>query len=159
MVSLLYSCWLLLQARKTEPSPVTRRHYNYLTASFVVFAVAYVKVLLTFGVDVPFLLPLGILLVDSFGALIGLAIIKEQLFDITLYVREGLFYSLFTAIIIFVFDFTQHLIATTLGGIMGEESLYAHYASIATVIIVFMPIKQRLEHLIEGAFAEKKIEF
>ena len=42
---------------------------------------------------------------------------------------------------------------------VGEESVYAHYVSIAIVIIIFMPLKQRLEHVIEGVFAEKKIEF
>ena len=157
--SLLFSCWLLFKARKTETSPITRRHIGYILASFVVFGIAYVKVLLTYGFDVPFLLPLGILLVDSFGAIIGLAIVKDRLFDITVYVRMGIFYSLFAAIIIFIFDFSQHLIATFLGGIMGEESIYAHYASIAIVIIVFMPLKKRLEHMIEVVFAKKKIEF
>jgi hypothetical protein len=158
-LSLLFSCWLLFQARKKESSPITRRHIEYILASFVVYSIAYVKALLTFGIDVPFLLPLGILLVGSFGAIIGLAIVKDRLFDITVYVRMGIFYSLFTAIIIFIFDFSQHLVATFLGGVMGEESVYAHYASIAIVIIVFMPLKRRLEHVVEGVFAEKKIEF
>jgi hypothetical protein len=157
--SLLFSCWLLLQSRKTEPSPITRRHTGYILASFVVFSIAYVKILLAYGFDIPFLLPVGILLVDSFGAIIGLAIVKDQLFDITVYVRKGIFYSMFAGLIIFIFDFSQHLVATALGGFMGEESLYAHYASIAIVIIVFMPLKQRLESVVEGVFAEKKIEF
>jgi hypothetical protein len=157
--SLLVSCWLLFQALKTESSPLTRRHLRYILASFAVFSIAYVKVLLTYGVDVPFLLPLGILLVDSFGAIIGLAIVKDRLFDITVYVRIGIFYSLFTALIIFIFDFSQHLVASFLVGVVGEESVYAHYVSIAIVIIIFMPLKQRLEHVIEGVFAEKKIEF
>jgi hypothetical protein len=43
--------------------------------------------------------------------------------------------------------------------VVGEELVYAHYVSIAIVIIIFMPLKQRLEHVIEGVFAEKKIEF
>jgi hypothetical protein len=158
-LSLLASCWLLFKARKTESSPITRRHIGYILASFVIYSVAYVKVLLVFGFDVPFLLPLGILLVGSFGAIIGLAIVKDRLFNITVYVRIGIIYSLFTAIIIFIFDFSQHVIATFLGGMLGEESGYAHYASIAIIIIVFMPLKQRLEHVIEGVFAEKKIEF
>jgi hypothetical protein len=132
---------------------------EYILASFVILSIAYVKVLPIFGVDVPFLLPLGILLFDSFGVVIGLAILKDRLFDISVYVKKGISYSLLTAVIIFIFDFSQHLIATFLGGIVGEESAYAHYASIAIVIIVFMPLKQRLEHVIEGVFAEKKIEF
>jgi hypothetical protein len=158
-ISILSSCWFLFQARKTEPSPITRRHMGYILASFVILGIAYVKVLPTFGVDVPFLLPLGILLVDSFGVVIGLAILKDRLFDISVYVKKGISYSLLTAVIIFIFDYSQHLVATSLGGMFGEESGYAHYASIAIIIIVFMPLKQRLEHFIEGVFAEKKIEF
>jgi hypothetical protein len=132
---------------------------EYILASFIVLGIAYVKVLPTFGVDVPFLLPLGILLVDSFGVIIGLAILKDRLFDISMYVKKGISYSLLTAIIIFIFDYSQHLVATSLGGMLGEESGYAHYASIAIIIIIFMPLKKRLEHFIEGLFAKKKIEF
>lgn len=157
--TLLFSCWLLYWARKVEKDALNRRHMGYILSSFLVFSLAYVKVSLSFGYDLPYLLPLGILLVDSFGAIIGLAILKDRLFDITVYVRKGVFYSLFTAVIVFVFDFSQHLIATSLGGFVGEESSLAHYGSIAIVIVVFMPLKQRLELAIEGLFAEKRIEF
>ena len=127
-------------------------------ASFIVFAIAYVNVLVTISIDIPFLLPLGIILVDSFGALIGFAILKDRLFDISIYIKIGIVYSLLTAIIIFIFYYSQHLVATFLGTVVEEYSDYAHYASIAIVIIVFMPLKQRLERAIEGVFSKKKIE-
>ena len=101
-----------------------RRHIGYILASFVIFGIATVKVLPTYDVDAPFLLPIGIL-VDSFGVVIGLAIVKDRLFDVTLYVKKGLSNSLLTAIIIFIFEFSQHLTATFLEGIMGEYSSYA----------------------------------
>lgn len=157
--SLFFSCILLLQARRKETSLIARRHLSYILTSFIVFGIAYVKVILTYGIDVPFLLPLGILLVDSFGAIIGFAIVKDRLFDLTVYVKKGILYSLFAALIVFIFDFSQHLVATSLGEVLGEESAFAHYASIAIIIIIFMPLKQRLEHIIERLFTEKKIEF
>jgi hypothetical protein len=157
--SILFSCWLLFQARKLESSPLKRRHMGYIMVSFIVFSVAYVKVLLTYGFDIPFILPLGMLLVDSFGAVIGLAIVKEQLFDITVLVRRGVIYSVLTALIVFLFDFTQHLAATFFEGLVGGHSEVTHYISIAVVIIAFMPIKQRLEHTIGAVFEKKKIEF
>lgn len=158
-LSILVSCWLLLRARKRESSPVTRHHITYILGSFIVFSLAHVKVLAAYGVDVAFTLPLGILLVDSFGALIGIAIIKDRLFDITVFVRKGIVYSVLAMVIIFIFDFSQHLIATLLGGIAGEDSTYFHFASIAVVVIAFMPIKQRLERIIGGILAKKEIEF
>ena len=117
------------------------------------------KAILAFGIDVPFILPLGMLLVDSFGALIGVAIVKDRLFDITVLVRKGAIYSVLTALIIFIFDFTQHLAATFFEGLVGEHSGYIRYIPIAVVIIAFMPLKQRLEHTIGTIFEKKKIEF
>jgi len=157
--SILFSCWLLFRSRRLESSPLKRRHTGYIIGSFIVFSVAYVKVLLTYGFDIPFILPLGILLVDSFGAVIGMAIVKEQLFDITVLVQKGILYSMFTALIVFIFDFTQHIAATFFEGLVGEHSGFTHYIPIAVVIIAFMPLKQRLEHTIGAVFEKKKIEF
>ena len=158
-LSILFSCWLLLKARKVESSPVTRRHIGYIIVSFIVFAVASVKTLVAFGVDVPFILPLGILFVDLFGAVIGMAILKHQLFDITVLVRKGIIYSVLATLVICVFDFSQHLIASFLGSIVGEHSTYVYFASVAVVIVTFVPLKQRLDHIIGGILAKKKFEF
>jgi len=158
-VTLALSCWLLLQAYRREPLAITRRHIRYILVSFIAFSVAHLKTLLVYGVDVAFLLPLGMLFIDSFGAVIGIAIVKDRLFDITVIVREGVVYSVLAAFIIFIFDFSQHLIATFFGDIAKEYSTYIQFASIAVVIIAFMPIKQRLEHAIGGMLNKKKIEF
>jgi len=156
-VSLLLSCWLLIQARKREPSPIARRHIDYILASFIVFSVAQIKLLVVIGVDVPFTLPLGMLLVDLFGALIGVAIVKHRLFDITVLLKKGTAYSALGAVIIFLFAFSEHLIATYLAGVVGALSEYLHLASIAVVVVAFMPVKRRVDHLVEGYFTAKRI--
>ena len=158
-LSILVSCWLLLRARKRESSPVIRRHSAYILVSLIMFGLAQVKVLVAFGIDAAFMLPVGILLVGSFGAVIGMAIIKDRLFNITVFVKKGIVYSVLAVLIIFIFDFSQHLIAMYLGSIVGEHSEYVNFASIAMVIIAFMPIKHRLERTIGGILTEKKIEF
>ena len=71
---------------------------GYILASFIVFIVAQVKLLVTLGVDLPFTLPLGMSLVDLFGALIGVAIVKDRLFDITVILEKGTAYSALGAV-------------------------------------------------------------
>jgi len=156
-LSLGLSCWLLLQARKRETSPTARRHIEYILASFIVFSVAQVKLLVTVGVDLPFTLPLGMSLVDLFGALIGVAIVKHRLFDITVILKKGTAYSALGAVIVFLFAFSEHLIATYLAGVVGALSEYLHFVSIAIVVVAFMPIKRRVDHLVEGYFATKRV--
>jgi len=156
-VSLGLSCWLLLQAHKREPSPIARRHIEYILASFIVFSVAQVKLLVTVGVDLPFTLPLGMSLVDSFGALIGVAIVKHRLFDITVILKKGTAYSALGAVIIFLFAFSEHLIATYLAGVAGALSEYLHFVSIAVVVVAFMPVKRRVDRFVEGYFTTKRV--
>ena len=156
-VSLGLSCWMLIQARKREPSSLARRHIEYILASFIVFSFAQVKLLVTMGVDLPFTLPLGMSLVDLFGALIGVAIVKHRLFDITVILKKGTAYSALGAVIIFLFAFSEHLIATYLAGVVGALSEYLHLASIAIVVVAFMPVKRRVDHLVEGYFTTKKV--
>jgi hypothetical protein len=156
-ISLGLSCWMLIQARKREPSSLARRHIEYILASFIVFSVAQVKLLVTVGVDLPFTLPLGMLLVDSFGALIGIAIVKHRLFDITVLLKKGTAYSALGAVIIFLFAFSEHLIATYLAGVVGALSEYLHFVSIAVVVAAFMPVKRRVDHLVDGYFTTKRV--
>lgn len=53
------------------------------------------------------------------------------------------------------------MIATYLAGAVGELSEYVQLASIATVVIAFMSIKRRVDHLVEGYFTTKRgvVEF
>ena len=156
-VSLILSCWMLIQARKRESSSLARRHIDYILASFIIFSVAQVKLLVVIGVDAPFTLPVGMLLVDLFGALIGVAIVNDRLFDITVILKKGTAYSALGAVIIFLFALSERLIATYLAGIVGALSEYLHFVSIAVVVAAFMPVKRRVDHLVEGYFTAKRI--
>jgi hypothetical protein len=153
------SCWFLYQAYKQETSFVPRRHLLYILISFIMISLASVKLAVLFDIDVPFLLPAGMLFNDIFAAVIGIAIIKDRLFDITLIIQKGAIYSGLAAVIIFVFSFSEHLLATYLGHLFGERSQVIHLLSIALVIAVLMPVKHRLERGIEHFFAKRQLEF
>ena len=157
--ALFSSCWFLWRAYKTETSIIARRHNIYIFASFLALSIAMVKVAVLFDVDVPFILPTGMLLNDIFAALIGIAIIKHRLFDVTVVIKKGAIYSILATVIIFVFSFSEHLLATYVGGILGGHSTTIHMISIAIVIAVLMPVKNRLEHTVGEFFSRKKLVF
>ena len=131
----------------------------YILISFLVFSFANVKVAVLYGIDNGYLLLSGMLFTDIFGALIGIAIIKYRLFDITVIIKKTTIYSTLVALIVFVFSLSEHLLATYVGHILGEQSFYIHLISIATVIAVLMPVRQRLERGIDRFFARRKVEF
>lgn len=153
------ACWLLYGQIKRESSQVTRRHLLYVLVGFMAIGLAVVKVLVVVGVDLAFLLPMGMAFNDLFVALIGIAIIKERLFDITLVLKKGALYSALGAGIILIFSVSEHMLATYIGEFLGEESFIIHIISIAVVIAILMPVKHWLERIIEGYFHQKQFEF
>ena len=154
------ACWFLFRARQREKSPLARRHMRHILISFLIISLLFLTGFLVpteFGIL--WMLSIALLLVAAFGALIGLAIVKERLFDITVIIKKTTIYSIFLAIIIFVFSFSEHMLATYVGEFFGEHSIFIHMISIAVVIAVLMPVRQRIERAIESFFAKKKVEF
>jgi hypothetical protein len=156
---ILPACWFLYRHSKTATKALERRHARYIMAGFLVTAFAVVKVGVVMGVNAPVILPLGMFLIDVFSAIIGIAILKERLLDITVIVKKGTLYSILAAILIFVFSFSEHVLITYFGNLIGGHSEVIHLASIAVGIAVLMPFKHRIEHAIEKYFAQKKLEF
>lgn len=156
---ILVSCRFLYRSARTTSCRVSRRHCGYLLAGFLAMTVAVLKALVTMGIDLPFLLPMGMILNDFFVLLIAVAIVKDSLLDITIIIKKGAVYSGMAASIIFVFSFSEHVFATYLAEWIGSHSEVIHMLSIAVVIAVLMPFKHRLEHFVESYFAQKKLEF
>ena len=155
----LSACWLLFRAAKRATSRLEQRHYRYVAIGCLVITFAIVKVGITIGINIPILLPLGMFLVDVFNAIIGLAIIKDRLFDITVIIKKSAIYSALAAMAIFVFSFSEHILITYFGKLMGGHSEIIDLVSIAIGIVALMPIKRRVEHGIDQYFAQRIVEF
>lgn len=155
----LSACWLLYKGAKKAFAHLERRHYAYIISGLLVLTFAVVKALVTMGIDAAFLLPLGMFLVDIFNAIIGLAIIKERLFDITVVIKKGSLYSLLAALLIFIYSLSEHLLITFIGEKLGEQSALLHFISIAIGIAVLIPVKKRVERGMDKYFEKKKVEF
>lgn len=153
------ACWFLFSQFRKETSLIARRHLIFILISFLAMGLAGTKVFAVIGVDWPFLLPVGMALNDVFAALIGIAIIKEKLFDITVVLKKGALYSVIGAGVIFLFSFSEHMLATYVGEFLGEESFLIHLISIAVVIAVLMPVKHWLEKFLENYFSKRQFEF
>jgi len=155
----LSGCWLLYRRARTVTSTLERRHYLYIISGILAITFAVVKALVTMGINLSFLLPLGMFLSDIFVSIIGLAIIKDRLFDITVIIKKGALYSALAGFLIFFFSFTEHVLITFVGESIGEHSHLVHFIVIAVGIAILMPIKTRLEGAIERYFAKRKLEF
>jgi hypothetical protein len=162
---ILSACLLLFRARRRETSPLARRHMTYILISFLVtlflVLISFLEVFLEFKeLEVNRLAgQMQSVVIAIFGALVGIAIVKERLLDITVIIKKTTIYSIFLAIIVFVFSLSEHLLASYVSEFFGEHSIFIHIISIAVVIAVLMPIRQKIERAIERLFAKKTVEF
>jgi len=155
----LSAVYYLFRAYKQESSPLKKRHILYIFISFLIVHLATAKIAILYNIDIPWLMPTCMLLNDIAAALIGIAIIKYQLFDITVIIKKTTIYSALVALIIFLFSCSEHFLSKYLGDKLGEQPMYVHLISIAVVVGVLMPVRRRLERGIERLFAQKKVEF
>ena len=153
------SLWYLFSAYKKESSPLKKRHILYIFISLLIVHLATAKVSILYNFDVAFLMPTCMLLNDIAAALIGIAIIKYQLFDITVIIKKTTIYSALAALMVFVFSLSEHLLATYVGEFFGEQSFYIHLISVAAVIGIVMPVRKRVESAIDRFFSKKTVEF
>lgn len=161
VVAILSACWYLFRGYQQDTSPIGRRHKLYILIGFLVTAIFYISLFsMFFDLRVSLLVYIfRALIVAAFEAIIGIAIIKERLLDITIVIKKTSMYSILMALIIFVFSFSEHMLATYVGEIFGEHSIFIHLISIAVVIVVLMPVRHKVERAIERFFARKKVEF
>ncbi len=156
---MLWSCSMLFQAARRASSALERRHFRYLGFGFLVTTFSVLKAGVVMGINFPVLLPLGMFLNDVFVAIMGLAIIKDRLFDITVIFKKGALYSLLAGLFIFAYSFCEHLLITYVAEFFGEYSNLAHFVSLAIGIAVLIPVKSRIEHGIEGYFGHRTLQF
>jgi hypothetical protein len=154
------ACWLLFRARRRETSTLARRHMQYILISFLVISFFYLTLFLPTELSGRFLVsPIRGLVGSAFAAVIGIAIVKERLFDITIIIKKTTIYSILLALVIFIFSLSEHLLATYVMGFFGGHSIIIHIISIAVVVAIIMPIRSKVERGIERLFAQKKVEF
>jgi CDP-diglyceride synthetase len=155
----LSALWYLFRAYGKESSPVRKRHILYILVSFTIIQLAISKVAILYGLDNAFLMPACMLLNDIAAAIVGVAIVKDRLLDITLIVKKTAIYSVLAAVVVLVFSVAEHLLATYVGELLGESSIVTYVVAIAAVIAVVMPFRRRAERTADRFFAERRVAF
>jgi len=155
----LSALWYLFRAHGREESPLKRRHILYILVSFSIVHLAVSKIAILYGINNGFWMPACMLLNDIAVGIVGVAIIKDRLLDITVIVKKTTMYSALATLVVLVFGVSEHLIATYVGSILGEPSMYAYLISVAAVIGVVMPVRRRVEGAVEDFFAKRTVAF
>jgi hypothetical protein len=161
LVFIWQACWFLYRARRRETLTLTRRHTLYILISFLIISlILLILFLFPTLIGKSWLIPVvHSVATAALGALVGIAIVKERLLDITVVIKKTTIYSLLAALVVIIFSLSEHLLVTYVGKFFGEHSFFIHIISIVVVIAILLPVRQRIERRIERFFEKKKMEF
>jgi signal transduction histidine kinase len=89
---------------------------------------------------------------------VGYAVVRYQLLDIRLAVRQGLVYSLLTAALTAVFLLLSLLIGYQFQGLGGRRSLLVSFLSGLAAAFLFLPARNRIQTLVDRLFFRRDVE-
>jgi PAS domain S-box-containing protein len=151
-----YGCGIvvLLRSYFREKSPVQRNRILYVLvgAAFVVVGISTnLTALRDFPVDITF---------NLLSALtIGIAVIRYKLLDIRLVLVRSLFYSVMTALLIVAYIGLILGLETVLQQGVGYSSSTYGILAVLVLAIVFLPIRNLLQTLIDKVFFREKRDY
>ncbi|MFC1709668.1 ATP-binding protein [Candidatus Omnitrophota bacterium] len=128
---------------------------KYVSLAFIIFAFASFDFIPNYGIE---LYPFGYVPTIIFLAIVACAIVKHHLMDINIVIRKGLVYSilitLFTIMYLTIVMSVEHIFQ----GIIGYRSLLISILFASIIALLFIPLKNRIQSLIDKVFLGKTPE-
>ena len=134
------------------------RIYNqnkYLLIGLLFYATASVDFIANYGVPV---YPFGFIPIIISMLIMTYAIVKHNLLDINIVIRKGLIYSFLISVITIISAVAALLIENVFRGIVGYKSLPLTIFTITILVLLFQPLKNRIQSFIDKYFFHGSID-
>lgn len=131
---------------------------KYVLLGFIVFSFStldYLPTFYTFKIDI---IPFSNIAVIIFASVTSYAILKHHLLDVNIVIRKGLVYSLLATFITVLYFIIVFLAENTFRGFMGYRSIPLTLATVVFLILLFQPLKNKIQLFVDRYFFKKTRE-
>jgi len=132
----------------------TRVKYAFIAAA-IGFACGSTPFFLVYNVNIP---PFGNYLVMAYTFIMTYAIVRHQLLDIQVVIKKTLVYSILVSILTIIYFITVYLSERLFSAMAGYQSVPLTIGIIAIFSIIFVPLKNRIQHSIDKCFFKGTID-
>lgn len=149
-----------LVARFRRAGGIERQQIKWLTFAGVLMAVGWIFGFVYGSQGLP---PLAVQLVLTASLVgmpmaIGIAILKQRLYDIDVIINRTLVYGTLTAALALVYVVSVVLLQATFRTLTGQESQLAVVASTLAIAGLFNPLRRRIQAFIDRRFYRRKYD-
>ena len=123
-----------------------------LFAVFLSYIGGVPNFLLGYRIQIPIIMPFGTYLLPLYVGIIAYTIVRHRLLDIRIFIKKTLLYSLVITIITIVYFLIIYSIERTFSVIIGYKSTFIALIIIAFFSIIFIPLKNKIQYLIDKYF-------
>jgi hypothetical protein len=160
LISILVVFWLLSRARRGA-SGIKQTQILYLMNAIVIGGILGVLGMgsLLFKETAPLAFFLPYIGASIFSLLVGYAIIRHRLMDISFIIRKGLVYSLVIGCFTGLYIFGLLLFGQFIQGVTGRTYVYFSLLSVIVFSIAFQPLKNQIQLRIDRLFFKEKYNY
>lgn len=162
-IASVLTCLTSIFIRFRQANALVRRQIKWVAYLGLVLAILYLAQTL-----VPMLLDESILsaILDAFGALlfgafplvVGIAILRHQLFDIDVLIRRTLQYALLSALLALVYFGSVTVLQGVFTALGGSQSAAATVISTLAIAALFSPLRKRIQDFLDRRFYRSKYD-
>ncbi|MFA5261167.1 MAG: ATP-binding protein [Candidatus Omnitrophota bacterium] len=146
---------LIYELRKAHPGSIEKNQIKYQLIAFLIFGTGSLDFVPNYGYP---LLPVGYIQTSISLCILSYAIIKHKLLNINLIIRKGLLYSTLASIISITYLITIFLIESFVRDFIGYKSISISTSIAFFLGLVFIPLKDKIQYIIDKAFYKGSTE-
>ena len=164
LITLVFASLASLFLRYRRASVGERQQIKWLLYAAAVFAVSYalnyfLSTAGQWGSASGWLDLLFVVSILTFPMAIAIAILRYRLYDIDVIIRKTLVYTVLTALLALVYFGGVVLLQRLVGALTGvEQSPLAVVVSTLVIVVLFTPLRRRIQDFIDRRFFRKKYD-
>jgi len=146
--------------RYSRTSTIERKQIRWLLLGYVITSIGYVTPVLFSTSNQVVMAVSAALALDSFifPTTIGIGILLYRLWDVDVIIRRTVTYAILSALLVGTYLLIVLIFQSLLSGVIASDSSALIVISTLTVAILFNPLRQRVQQIIDRVFYRKRYD-
>ncbi len=155
---LFIRCFYFLRKKRREVMAISyteANRINYVFWAFIIAILSSADYLPNYGIK---FYPLGFFTMSIFVVVTSYAIVRHRLMEIEVIIKKTLVYSILISLITIIYFMAVYVLERLFSVVIGYQSIPLAIAIIAIFSMIFIPLRNKIQHIIDKRFFKGTID-